>query len=97
MIKLLLTLEKERRELCFDAADLSIGRSSENGFAIPDRRLSRRHARIVSDGLGFVLTDLGSANGTWLNSRRVASERLVQGDEIRVGPAILHVLALRSS
>ncbi len=94
MIQLLLTLGDERHEVRFDAAELSIGRSSDNAFPIPDRRLSRRHARIQRDALGFVLTDLGSANGTWLNRRRVASERLVQGDEIRVGPAVLHVLSL---
>ena len=96
MILLLMALGGERRELRFDAGDVSIGRSSENAFPIPDRRLSRRHARIERDALGFVLTDLGSANGTWLNRRRVASERLVQGDEIRVGPAVLTVLSLRA-
>lgn len=96
MIRLLLMLGDERREILFRTAEVSIGRSSENAFPISDRRLSRRHARIERDELGFLLTDLGSANGTWLNRRRVASERLVQGDEIRIGRAILHVLDLRS-
>jgi len=96
MIRLLLTLGDERRELLFESGKVSIGRGSDNTFPIPDRRLSRKHARIERDELGFLLTDLDSANGTWLNRRRVASERLVQGDEIRLGRAILHVLALRS-
>jgi len=96
MIRLLLMLGDERRELLFETAEVTIGRSSDNAFPIPDQRLSRRHARIERDELGFLLTDLGSANGTWLNRRRVVSERLIQGDEIRLGRAIVHVLALRT-
>lgn len=96
MIRLLLTLGEERRELLMEKPGITIGRSSGNTVRIPDNRLSRTHARIERDDLGFLLTDLRSANGTWLNHRRVASERLLQGDEIRVGRTIIHVLALRS-
>jgi pSer/pThr/pTyr-binding forkhead associated (FHA) protein len=94
MIRLLLEHEGARTELSIEASDAVIGRSSSNAVPIADRRLSRTHARIERDDLGYVLRDLGSANGTWLNRRRVSSERLVQGDEIRVGRTVIHVLAL---
>ncbi|HLF94936.1 MAG TPA: FHA domain-containing protein [Planctomycetota bacterium] len=97
MIHLLITHDGVRREVLIEKPGLTIGRSSENDLPLPDRRLSRRHARIEGDELGFVVKDLDSANGTWLNRRRVASDRLLQGDEIRVGRASILVLALRSA
>jgi pSer/pThr/pTyr-binding forkhead associated (FHA) protein len=96
MIHLMITLGEERREVLIENPDLTIGRSAENTVPLPDTRLSRRHAVISWDELGFLVKDLDSANGTWLNRRRVASDRLLQGDEIRVGRTLIHVLALRS-
>lgn len=72
-----------------------VGRSDECDITFSLSHLSRRHARLeVRDGLLFVL-DLGSANGTYLNNRRVAETRVRRGDELRfdtlsfsvVGPA----------
>ena len=95
MIKLLITIGHEQREVLIERQEeVTIGRSSGNELRIPDTRLSRRHARIERDELGFLLRDLQSSNGTWLNRRRVESDRLLQGDEIRVGGAIIHVLRL---
>jgi len=53
-----------------------------------DPTLSRRHARLVLDEGGAYLVDLGSANGTWLNGRRLASgvpTRLPNGASFQVG------------
>ncbi|SDK23436.1 FHA domain-containing protein [Microbulbifer yueqingensis] len=72
-----------------------VGRSDECDITFSLSHLSRRHARLeVRDGLLFVV-DLGSANGTFLNNRRVAETRVRRGDELRfdtlsfsvVGPA----------
>lgn len=95
MIRLLIMHGGDRREVLIEKTGLTLGRASGNAVSLPDTRLSRRHARIESDELGFLLTDLDSANGTWLNRRRVASGRLLQGDEIRVGRTVIHVLSLR--
>jgi pSer/pThr/pTyr-binding forkhead associated (FHA) protein len=95
MIRLLVTIGMERREVLLENREnVTIGRSPENALHLRDRKLSRRHARIEWDELGFLLRDLESSNGTWLNRRRVATDRLLQGDEIRVGDAIIHVLML---
>lgn len=95
MIRLLVALGDERREVQIESGDgITIGRSPDNSLTLADARLSRKHARIEWDDLGFLVKDLQSSNGTWLNRRRVASDRLIQGDEIRVGGAIIHVLRL---
>ena len=65
---------------------ISIGRASDCTIPIKDRYLSRRHAEIVSANGGWVLKDLGSANGTYLNGNRVERDSpLRPGDRIRLG------------
>src|SRR5213595_3042614 len=65
---------------------VSIGRASDCTIPIKDRYLSRRHAEIISTDGQWILKDLGSANGTYLNGSRVERElRLRAGDRIRLG------------
>jgi sigma-B regulation protein RsbU (phosphoserine phosphatase) len=65
---------------------VSIGRASDCSIPIKDRYLSRKHAEIIADGNTWVLKDLGSANGTYLNGSRVErDEQLKTGDRIRLG------------
>lgn len=65
---------------------ISIGRASDCSIPIKDRYLSRRHAEIISANGGWVLKDLGSANGTYLNGNRVERDSpLRPGDRIRLG------------
>ncbi|WKD51323.1 FHA domain-containing protein [Microbulbifer spongiae] len=60
-----------------------VGRSEECDITFSLSHLSRRHARLeVREGLLFVI-DLGSANGTFVNNRRVAESRVRRGDELR--------------
>lgn len=63
-----------------------LGREGDVAIAIPQKSVSRRHARIVVRGAVAVLEDLGSKNGTWLNGLRIESPTEVNdGDEIRLG------------
>ncbi len=65
---------------------VSIGRASDCTIPIKDRYLSRRHAEIISTDGAWVLKDLGSANGTYLNGNRVEQNTPLQtGDRIRLG------------
>lgn len=60
-----------------------IGRASECDISLAAAHLSRRHAQLqIVDGMLFV-KDLDSANGTYLNGRRVAEARVKRGDELR--------------
>lgn len=65
---------------------VSIGRASDCSIPIKDRYLSRKHAEIIANGNSWVLKDLGSANGTYLNGSRVERDELLKtGDRIRLG------------
>ena len=67
-----------------------VGRDPRCAVAIPSGLVSRRHARIVVNGERAVLHDLGSKNGTSIGGRRVeGNAELADGDEIRIGPALL--------
>lgn len=66
-----------------------LGRSSE-ALPLTDRAVSRRHAELTPDGEHWWLRDLESANGIWVNGRRVEGRvRLREGDEISCGQTVL--------
>ncbi|HEY3174378.1 MAG TPA: adenylate/guanylate cyclase domain-containing protein [Candidatus Polarisedimenticolia bacterium] len=72
-----------------DRREIVIGRSPENDLYLEDAGISRQHARITRDGDQWVVVDLTSRNGTWVNGCRVAQASLREGDEIVVGKVTL--------
>jgi len=62
-----------------------VGRDPAGDVVLPDGSVSRRHARIERRGTSWAVVDQGSANGTFLDSRRVAEEVLHHGQELRFG------------
>ena len=68
---------------------MSIGREAGNFVQLDDNEVSRRHAEIRRIGETFVVGDLKSSNGTWLNSRKIERSELSSGDQIQVGRTIL--------
>lgn len=67
-------------------ARTTIGRSPECDVFLDDITVSRNHAEVRESAAGFVLADLGSTNGTYVNRRLIdAPEVLGQGDEVQVG------------
>lgn len=67
----------------------TVGRHRNNDIVINDPKVSGFHARIDRSPEGFVLVDLNSRNGCHVNGRRVTSQLLQTGDEIRMGTARL--------
>jgi len=63
----------------------SIGRDPQSEIFLDDVTVSRKHAEVVKDGDNYVIVDLGSLNGTYLNSQPSNRERLVVGDEVQIG------------
>lgn len=63
----------------------TIGRDEASSIRLGDVRVSRRHARLYRHGDGWWISDLGSANGTWVNGERVDEMSLSPGDRIEVG------------
>jgi signal transduction histidine kinase len=77
--------DKGRRFKTADGKAVLLGRASEQ-FTLTDFTMSRRHAEIRPSGRGWTLEDLRSANGTYLNSKRLQRPtRLRHGDQIRMG------------
>ena len=75
---------------------ISIGRDSTNTIQINDAEISRRHARLQFQGGKYVIEDLGSTNGTFINGQRLAAPYVLkQGDVVSFGEQI--VLAYESS
>lgn len=62
-----------------------LGRHPESEISLDDISVSRRHAEIERQGDEYVVRDMGSLNGTYVNQRRVDSTVLQQGDEILIG------------
>jgi hypothetical protein len=72
-----------------DRDEIVIGRSPECDYVIPDRQVSRKHARVYRMSDGFYLKDLGSKNGTYLNGSTIDEPVLLQdGDVIQIALAV---------
>src|SRR5438045_2779940 len=66
----------------------SIGREPSNSISILDGSISRHHCVIKKDGEHFIITDLDSRNGTFVNHVPVKERKLEPGDEVRVGNSL---------
>jgi hypothetical protein len=65
---------------------ITLGRAQDCDIVLPERQVSRYHARIEQDESGYILRDLGSKNGTYVNGEAVRGQpyRLRDGDEIEL-------------
>lgn len=77
------------REIELRRGELVIGRAGEADLEIDNPTVSRRHAAIACTTQGYVLTDLGSANGTWVNGNRITRRVLRHEDQIRFGAVVV--------
>jgi pSer/pThr/pTyr-binding forkhead associated (FHA) protein len=73
------------RRVAFGQEPITIGRTDANGLSVDDMSVSRNHARIDREAGGYFLTDLDSANGTFVNDRPVTRARIYHNDRIGVG------------
>ena len=86
LLKITTGTEKGRTLELTENAPLSIGRSESSALCIPDKKISRRHAEIVSDGENIFITDLSSRTGTRVNGRPIQQRTpLCIGDTIQIG------------
>ena len=83
---LIISQDGKGKKVPLSAAPVSIGRSSQNAVPLlEEQRASRQHCVVQMVGDSYVLRDLGSTNGTWLNGQKVDQAVLSSGDEVRVG------------
>ncbi len=73
--------------------EYSIGRAEENTVRLTERNISRRHARLTKPGERWVLFDLSSYNGCYVNGQRVSDQHeIVHGDLVQLGDYRLQVI-----
>jgi uncharacterized protein (TIGR02996 family) len=80
-----------RREV-FEQPEITIGRVTGNDIVLPAGNISKRHARIVCKDDKYIIVDLKSTNGTYVNGRKLTSPLVVRDDDkIYVGDFLLAV------
>ncbi len=78
-----------RYDLSAHEGAVSIGREAGNFIQLDDNEVSRRHAEIRRVEGAFVVGDLESSNGTYVNNRKVERAELASGDQIQVGRTVM--------
>ncbi len=81
----------ERKET-FDKNEINVGRVQGNDLMLPKGNVSKHHARLLFRDGRFIVTDLKSTNGTYVNGRKIAQATIVrEGDKIYIGDFVLRV------
>src|SRR6201997_5511408 len=79
----------ERRE-SFDKNEINVGRVQGNDLMLPKGNVSKHHERLLYRDGRFIVTDLKSTNGTYVNGRKIAQATIVrEGDKIYIGDFVL--------
>jgi pSer/pThr/pTyr-binding forkhead associated (FHA) protein len=76
---------REGETIAFNSDVLTIGRSPQSDLFLDDVTVSRHHARVIRDDNGYLVEDLNSLNGTYVNRKRIERDRLSDGDELQIG------------
>src|SRR3954453_14407681 len=88
----------EQKRLEFDKPEVTIGRVQGNDIILPKGNVSKRHSRIVLKDGKFIIVDLKSTNGTYVNGRKITSPLVVKGsDKIYIGDFILSIEELQAA
>ncbi len=76
-----------------ESTSLVIGRSTKCDLSIPDRFLSRRHAHLYIDGDSWMVEDLGSRNGTFVNGTKIGkAEEVREGDVLTMSASLVKLM-----
>jgi predicted component of type VI protein secretion system len=70
------------KSFSLDKSEVFVGRDLSNDIVINDGEISRRHARLFTQGSNFVIEDLGSTNGTSVNGQRLMGPYILRPGEI---------------
>lgn len=75
------------------AAQVIIGRRDDSDVRLDNLHVSRHHAKLIKTADGYLLQDLGSTYGTFVNDSRINTQLLKHGDKVSVGDIDLHYFA----
>jgi signal transduction histidine kinase/pSer/pThr/pTyr-binding forkhead associated (FHA) protein len=79
----------EGKQFELTAEQATIGRDVKNVLRLHDTEVSRRHAEFLTAGDTYLVRDLGSANGTFVNNKKVKEATLQAGDRIQIGQTVM--------
>lgn len=68
---------------------LTAGRDPARDIQLIDPKVSRKHFQVRKDGDGYILVEMKSRNGVYVNGEKVSEKPLVDGDEIQAGDTVL--------
>ena len=89
MAKLILLVQGQAKTYDLKSGDNVLGRLPECDIQIESNMVSRKHARVFSKGTDFLIEDLGSGNGTFVNGQKVEqAQALKSNDRIKLGPVL---------
>ena len=92
LLKIRLSLKgRPIRSYTFNKKDVSIGRDPGSDIFLDNAGISRQHARIERTPGGYVVEDLGSANGTFINDSQVQKEFVGHDDVVQIGKFTLWI------
>jgi pSer/pThr/pTyr-binding forkhead associated (FHA) protein len=74
-----------KEKISLASSPVTVGRLSVNDIVLGDGNVSRRHAELRSDGSEWILTDLGSTNGSLVNGKPATQQQLKDGDRLTFG------------
>jgi len=77
--------ESEQRAIILDHTPFTIGRKTDRDLIIADPRVSRDHASILSEGGDYVIVDVGSKHGTFVNGEKIERHKLNTNDRVEFG------------
>lgn len=90
MARLVLLQGGEAKNYELLAAETVMGRHPECTIQLESNMVSRKHARVLRDGSGFFIEDMGSGNGTQVNGAKIEGKSLLRHeDRIKLGPILL--------
>ncbi len=81
----LAAINGEPKVIPVESPRFTIGRGAESSLCIPSSVVSRSHAELIRVGANYLLRDLGSTNGSFVNGARVTEQMLNDGDTLRFG------------
>lgn len=91
-VKLVMFREDGRRmDIPVQKALTTIGRDKECDIRIPLPEVSRKHVELLLSEVSLKVKDRSSANGTYVNNKRINEEKLAAGDHLIIGPVVFTV------
>src|SRR3989442_8284977 len=86
------------QQLTFEKNEVTIGRLSGNDIVLAKGNVSKYHSRIVIKDGKFIIVDMKSTNGTYVNGKKIAAPQVIRpADKIYIGDYIINVEAKGSS